>query len=294
MFKNLASRRLGISGTQSEIIEFALSFGFTGIDVDLVDFSLRAQNYGLDHALRYFKSAALTVGSYRLNVSLEAEEDAFADQLAELPALVENALALDCRRAIVSIEPASDARPFQENIELHCQRINKIAAVLQASETQLGLELNPLAAAREGIAHEFIYTLEAAVGLLGMIEGYVGLVVDLWGLHVSGEADAWQSLRVDQIASVLVADATEDKPASEWTDADRLLPGSTGVIDVEAALCTLAGMGYQGPVTPVPSRSSFGNTRREALVKQTGQSLSQLWKAMEASLAETAAAVTNS
>ena len=289
MFKNLSAKRLGISGTQSELIEFALSFGFTGIDVDLIDFSQRVRSYGLDHALRYFKSAGLTLGSYRLAVSLEAEEDAFAAQLAELPALIENALALDCRRAIIAIEPASDARPFQENFELHSQRISKVAGVLQPSETQLGLELNPLASARDEAAFEFIHTFEAAHSLLGMVEGYVGLVVDLWGLHASGEADAWQSLRVDQIASVLVANAPQDKPVAELTDADRLLPGASGAIDVEAALCALAGMGYQGPVTPVPNRSSLEVTRREAIVKQVGDSLSQLWKAMEASSVEAAA-----
>ena len=71
-------------------------------------------------------------------------------------------------------------------------------------------------------------------------------------------------------------------------------PGSTGVIDVASALCALEGMGYQGPVTPVPSRSSFGSTRRDAIVKQTGQSLSQLWKAMEEGSVGAAAAVASS
>ena len=290
MFKNLSVRRLGISGTQSEIIEFALSYGFTGIDVDLVDFSQRVRTYGMEHARRYFNSATLTLSGYRLKVSLGAEEEAFAEQLAALPEMIENAVAIDCRRAIVAIEPGSDTRSFQENVELHSQRISKIVSLLEPSETQLGLELNPLAAARENAAFEFIHTLEAASGLLGTLDGYVGLVVDLWGLYASGEADAWQSLRVDQIAAVLVADAPQDKPLSELTDADRLLASESGPIDLTVALRTLEAMGYQGPVTPAPDRSSFGPARREAIAQQTGKSLSQLWKAKDERPVESAVA----
>ncbi len=36
MFKNLSSKHLGVSGSQNELIELALSFGFKGFDLDIV------------------------------------------------------------------------------------------------------------------------------------------------------------------------------------------------------------------------------------------------------------------
>ena len=47
MFRNLSTEGLGVSGRQSEIIELALSFGFKGIDLDLVDFQQQVQVNGL-------------------------------------------------------------------------------------------------------------------------------------------------------------------------------------------------------------------------------------------------------
>ena len=37
MFRNLSASALGITGRQSEIIELSLSYGFKGIDIDLLD-----------------------------------------------------------------------------------------------------------------------------------------------------------------------------------------------------------------------------------------------------------------
>ena len=37
MFKNLSPRALALSGSQSELIESALSFGFRGLDLDLME-----------------------------------------------------------------------------------------------------------------------------------------------------------------------------------------------------------------------------------------------------------------
>ena len=49
MYRNLSPAALGISGRQSEIIELSLSYGFKGIDLDLVDFQQTVKTYGLPH-----------------------------------------------------------------------------------------------------------------------------------------------------------------------------------------------------------------------------------------------------
>ncbi len=58
MFRNLSPQALGISGRQSEIIELSLSYGFKGIDVDMVDFQQTVKASNLAHARRLIDSAA--------------------------------------------------------------------------------------------------------------------------------------------------------------------------------------------------------------------------------------------
>ena len=56
MFKNLNSGALGVTGHQSEIIELALSFGFTSIDLNVVEFAMQARLKGVPYARRLFDS----------------------------------------------------------------------------------------------------------------------------------------------------------------------------------------------------------------------------------------------
>ena len=66
MFKNLNLEVLGVSGRTSEIIELALSFGFKGVDLDLVNFQQQVQVNGLARARRLLDSAKLKIGTFRL------------------------------------------------------------------------------------------------------------------------------------------------------------------------------------------------------------------------------------
>ena len=68
MFKNLNTEALGLSASQSELIELALSFGFKGIDLDVVDFSAQVKEHGLPKARRLLDSAKLKIGAFKLPV----------------------------------------------------------------------------------------------------------------------------------------------------------------------------------------------------------------------------------
>ena len=64
MFKNLSPTGSGISGHQSEIIELALTYGFGGMDLNVVDFATRARLKGLEYALRLVVSAKIQLGTF--------------------------------------------------------------------------------------------------------------------------------------------------------------------------------------------------------------------------------------
>ena len=75
--------------------------------------------------------------------------------------------------------------------------------------------------------------------------------------------------------SVVVADAPADKVAAALGDADRLLPGENGTIDVPAALAALAEIGYDGPITPSVAAAHNKGMKREQIVKTAGDRLTQ-------------------
>ncbi len=109
----------------------------------------------------------------------------------------------------------------------------------------------------------------------------VGVLVDIWEVVAGGSSlDGLRKLPVSQIVAVQVAEMPAAVAVAELDDKSRLLPGAeNGRIDVTAVLAYLAEAGYDGPVTPKPSRGIFQTRRRDLIVKQTGEALDRVWRA---------------
>jgi sugar phosphate isomerase/epimerase len=279
MFKNLSPEALGVSGRQSEMIELALSFGFKGIDLDIIELAESAKSHGLPHARRLLDSAKLKFGGFALPVRWQEDDATYRTDLAKLPEYVDLAAQIGCTRCLATIAPANDERPYHQNFEFHRQRFNEIAGVLAPQSIRLGVGFSASADARHDKAVEFVHDLDALLLLLSTVAAKnVGIVVDLWDLHVSqGTLAPLRKGPPERIVAVRVADAGE--PAADGsTEPARLLPGESGAIDTAAALVALAEMGYDGPVTPAPGPNTRG-LRRDAYVKAAGERLDAAWKA---------------
>lgn len=282
MFKNLSLESLGISGSQSEIIELALSFGFKGLDLNLIEFSREVQEYGLPKARRLVDSAKLKLGTFRLPVDWYAEDADYRLAMQKLPALLDLASQVGCTRATTEVQPASDVRPYHQNFEFHRQRLSEICKVLEGYSVRLALGFQACNTQRQGKAFEFIHDLDTLVILLGTVGAKnLGLHLDLWQLHACGAsfAAARKKLKPNQIVAVSVADAPAKEPVTDLTPSERLLPGETGVIDTSGVLAALAELDYDGPVTPVAHPSRFTGVRRDQVIKQVGEKLDACWKA---------------
>ncbi len=281
MYKNLSTPALGVTGQSSELIEWTLSYGFRGSDLDLVEFSDRVKVSGLAHARRLFDSAKLRFGSFCLPVVVDAPEEEFQKQLTALEDQAANAAALDCLRAVVHLSPASDERPYHENFEFHRQRLTKVAAVLRPHGVRLGVGFHAAPELRTGKAFEFIHSFEALVVFLSTLnEPLAGALIDPWDMLVAGgKLEEIRKLPAEKIVAVRLADAPQDVPLGDCPATARLLPGETGVIDSAAALAILAELGYDGPVTPWPHASQFVGQKRDAIVRAVGQRMEEVWKA---------------
>jgi sugar phosphate isomerase/epimerase len=276
MFKNLCPEALGITGTQSELIELALSHGFRGLDLQMVEFQRQVEARGLPQSRRLIDSAKLRLGRFQLPFELEADEAAFAEGLKNLDGQAKLAAELGCTRAVTRLAPASDTLPYHQNFEFHRKRIALVADVLAPHGVRLGVGFRAAAAWRQGKAFQFICQLDPLAMLLGLVgKSNVGLSLDLWDLHVA-EGKRFSS---GQIVTVEVADFPADASRESATEQDRLLPGESGQIDVAAMLVWLAERGYEGPVTPLPDRSRLGGLRRDEVGRKVGQALDQAWKA---------------
>lgn len=281
MFRNLCAPALGVSGRESELIELALSFGFRGMDLDLADLNSRVAQHGLAHARRLSDSAKLQLASVGLPVDVEADDATFAAEMAALPGLLDAASQMGCRAALTTLAPATDLRPYHENFELHRKRYGEIAAALAPLKMKLGIEFRAAAEERREKHFEFIHDFSALQVLLSTVGAdNVGVVLDNWQLYASGAApDAWRKLPANQIVSVYLADAPEGVAPEALTNAQRALPGTTGVIDSVGLLTGLAELGYQGPVAPAPGPQAAAGQTREAIVRAAGQALDAVWKA---------------
>jgi sugar phosphate isomerase/epimerase len=281
MFKNLSTDVLGVSGTSSEIVESALSYGFKGLEFSMADFAAQVSAGGLAKARRFYDSAKLRLTVFDLPVEWHEDTDRYKADLAALPAQLEIAKELGCTRALVTIEPAGDMRPFHENFEFHRRRLAELAGLVEPFGIQLGVRFLAPASLRQGRAFQFIQTVDQFLMLIrGVNAKNLGVVFDSWHWHLGGGTiEQLRSLSGDQVVAVYLSDCDPHVSAADATDAARHMPTEAGVIDCVAYLSALGEMSYTGPVTPAASRGSLGNQGRDKVIKAASAAIDQVWKA---------------
>jgi sugar phosphate isomerase/epimerase len=281
MFKNLSAQALGISGRQSELIELALSHGFKGLDLDLVEFAEQAQSQGFDRASRLIVSARLKLGCFTLPVAWRDDTSQCRDDLERLAPLAEVAARLGCTRAVTLVEPSHASRVYHQNFEYHRRRLAEIAGILAPWKIRLGLSFLAPHSCRGDEGFQFIQTADELLLLVRNIGApNVGLVLDTWHWQLGGgRLEQLSSLSPEQIVTVLLNDGTPGSTAANANLAERRLPGDGGAIDAPGVLAALGNIRYDGPVTPAPHASQFAGQARDAIVRQAGASLDRAWKA---------------
>jgi sugar phosphate isomerase/epimerase len=282
MFKNLNPSALGITGHQSEIIELALTFGFGGLDLNVMDFATRVRLKGMPYARRLIDSARIQLGTFQLPTEWDTDDETFQKELKKLPEYAQVAAEAGCTRCVAILAPAGDKLPYHENFEFHRRRFQEICRALEPSGVRLAIGFLAAEYLRKNQAFQFIHDLDALTLLLNMIAApNAGLLLDVWDVVASGGSlDTIRKLPAQQIVAVQVADMPAGVAPSDLDDKSRLLPSiENSRIDVVGFLTILKEAGYDGPVTPKPSRGAFQSRRRDLVVKQTGEALDKVWRA---------------
>ena len=282
MFKNLNPGALGVTGHQSEIIELALTYGFGGMDLNVVEFATRARLKGVEYARRLIDSAKLKLGSFVLPFDWDMDDESFAKEMKKLPEYAQAAVSAGCTRCIATVAPANDTRPYHENFEFHKRRFQEICKALEPAGVRLGVGFQAAESLRKNQAFQFVHDLDALTLLLNMVAApNIGLLLDIWDIVVAGGSlDSVRKLPAEQIVAVHVADLPPVAADGEIDEKSRMLPvAEGGRIDVTTLLVYLKSAGYDGPVTPRPSRGIFQSRRRDLVIKQAGEAMDKVWRA---------------
>lgn len=283
MYRNLSTQALGFSAPQNEQIEMALSYGFRGMDLDLLDYAQQVEARGEKMARRLIDSAEIQMGCFRLPVDLEADETKFKGQVARLGGAVQYAAQLGIMVGQTFIQPATNELPMHENFERHRTRLAEVGQVLGTAGLRLAVGYNAVASARQGKTFEFIHTFDALSKLLDAVGSpHVGHNLDLWQNYIcSAGVDQWQHLGAEKIVAVRVSNAPANVAAAQLEDQHRLIPTLDGPVPLLEGINALKAMEYAGPVTPVVHRSVFSGKRRDEVVRVVGRAMSELWHEAE-------------
>lgn len=281
MYRNLSTQALGFSAPQNEQIEMALSYGFRGMDLDLVDYAQQVEARGEKMARRLIDSAGIKMGCFRLPVDLEADETKYKGQVARLGGIVQYAAQLGITIGQTFIQPASNELPMHENFERHRTRLAEIGNVLGTAGLRLAVGYNAAPSARQGKSFEFIHTFDALCKLLDAVNNpHVGHNLDLWQNYLcSAGIDQWQHLGAQKIVAVRVSSAPANLAPAQLDEQHRLIPAVDGPVPLVDAINALKAMNYEGPVTPVVHRSILAGKRRDEIVRVVGRAMSELWHA---------------
>lgn len=281
MYKNLSAEGLGISGRQSELIELALTHGFKGLDLDIIDLAKRAQSQGVPQACRFLKSANIEVGGFDLPIRWLADEATFQADLPLLNTALEVAQFLGGKGCYALIQPGSDDLPYHENFEFHRKRLAEVAAILAKFEMKLGLGLLAAPAHRVERRFEFICQADPLLTLIKTIGAKnIGLLYDTWNWRVGGGTlEQVRDFGSEGIVAVRIADAPAEIDPATAVETDRLLPTEGGAVDCSAVMVMLAEVGYEGPVSLFPHASRLTGRTRETNVQAAKVVLDDLLKA---------------
>jgi len=279
MFTSLNTGALALSVPLEEALDLARANGFAALDLSITDLRGRAERTSVQEIKDAFGAAGVRPGAWGLPVNFRGDEDAYRAGLVELPRDAALAQELGSPWCSTWLLPFSDELDAAANMARHVARLRPVAQILAAHGCSLGLEFVGPTTMRAGHAHEFIPTMDGALELAARIgTGNVGLLLDCFHWYTAhGTVKDLARLRADQVVYVHLNDARAGRAVDAQIDAERSLPGASGVIDVVAFLHALRRMAYAGPVAVEPFDDTLRALSPAERVHAVADSLRTVW-----------------
>lgn len=198
---------------------------------------------------------SLRPAGFQMPVNLRKDRATFDEDVRKLPDVAAYAREIGLDRCITAIAPGSDERDYAENFEHHRAMLAEVAGVLDDYGIMIGLEFVGTPEKRRTRRFEFIHTLDQMLELCTAVGvDRCGLVLDIWHWEMAGQSitDFRKVAAPVRIAVVHINDAPGGKRPEEQVDAERCLPGETGVLDIDSFFREITALNYDGPVVVEP------------------------------------------
>ncbi|HEX8235608.1 MAG TPA: sugar phosphate isomerase/epimerase family protein [Abditibacteriaceae bacterium] len=235
-----------------DYVQLAARYGFAGVEYSIEAAAALVEQTSFEEVAAIFESNTVLPAVFGLPVEWRKDDATFEAGMERLPQLAKLAQDLDSTRCCTWVLPDGGV-PAAEYAERSMRRFVRIGRVLEEQGVRLGLEFIGPAHFRSNPANVWFYDIPgalqvvAAVAELGKLEN-IGLLVDSFHWYTSGGTPMdLASIPTWQVVHVHVNDAP-NVPREQQQDGVRLLPGASGVIDIQAFLKTLDAIGYDGPV----------------------------------------------
>jgi 2-keto-myo-inositol isomerase len=276
MYKAFSPQAIGFSVPFEEAVEAAARNGFEGYWFDLRGDLQR----GVAFVREKLAATGMKPAGFGLPVDFRRDKQRFEEDMKGLGAVARAAGELGLERCTTWLAPASDELTYEENFELHRDRLNRVAGLLGDHGIRLGLEFVGPPSFRAGRRYQFVCTLQSTIELCGAIgRDNVGLLLDLfhWDTARQSEGDFRLIPSEEFIVLVHLNDAPAGRAIEEQLDNDRRLPGETGVLAAAPFLKGVTGLGYTGPVVVEPFSAALKAMSFDDAVAATKASLDRVW-----------------
>lgn len=284
MYNALLPGAIGIKNMAlPELVKLAAEAGYAGVNFEVREAKALADEHGIEYVKALFTDNNLRAAGW--GIPVHWQDDTQRDQqLAELPAFAEVAVALGATNGLTGIMPGNNERPFDEQYAFIMERFKPMASVLKDCGVDIGIEFISPKTLRNKFQYEFIYSMKQMLAFAQDVgTGNVGVLFDVWHHYTShGTIDEIDNLRPSDVLYVHVNDAPTGLEIDEQQDLTRALPMATGVIDAPEMLRRLAKIGYDGPVAAEPFSIEVNDLAAEdplAAAKVTAEATQKLLEA---------------
>jgi len=280
VYKILNSGGLGVAGKQNELIELALTHGFNGVEVDIVDLVGRHDTLGKQFACQFLQSAKIDMGTFELPVDLGASDEGFVDSTAKLDTIIDLATTLNARCCYMKIAPSNGLFSFQECFEKHQIRLQALSEQFAESNIKLGLLLDGTASEPADGEFKFITTAEELLTLVKAVNlANVGVCLDTWQWVVGGGTveQLTEAGLANIISEIRLSDVAADADLKSITENERTaLPGDE-LNSFSVKLCkAVVAAGIDVPISVATNLATFANGSRETIVGKMSKQLNLL------------------
>ncbi len=180
-----------------------MTYGFKGLDIDIVDLVKRTQRSEFDKASRYLQvtNSKMHVSGFETPIDLDTDDASFAKSLASLHATIEIAGKVGARAGFLRLPAATDRLPFHEYFEVLRKRVEQIAAIFREERCSSGLYFSTAQESRESRQFKFVQDVDSFLAFFkACTSNSVGLVIDTFNWIVGGGTfEQWPRSQVTEL-----------------------------------------------------------------------------------------------